>query len=265
LGLAVNVGRGFRNPIPFELFGDGVHEGAGVFQVGDPNLKPEDSLNTDASLRWASARLKGEVGVYRNYIQDYIYGNFTGQWVPNPEASNAPGSCAAGQAGCLPEVQETQSNATLQGVDYSVSGAATNWLTFSSEGSLVRGVNNASVAAPFNHNLPLIPADNLRVGAEVHEKKLGDVLNPYFGLDEKMTAPQREAPASFVPTTPGYALMGARIGGEFNVMNNRVSVDAGVSNLLDKGYIDYASLLIYYNIENPGRNVYLKVSVPFGS
>ncbi len=57
--VAVNLGRGFRNPVPFELFSDGVHEGAGVFQQGNPSLKPEQSLNADAELRWSSDRLKG--------------------------------------------------------------------------------------------------------------------------------------------------------------------------------------------------------------
>ena len=48
-------------------------------------------------------------------------------------------------------------------------------------------------------------------------------------------------------------------------MGNRVSLDAGVDNLLNKSYIDYNSILKEFNIQNPGRNVYVKLSVPFGS
>ncbi len=61
----VNVGQGFRNPVPFELFAYGKHEGTGTFEIGDPNLQPETSLNSEISLRWVSKRLKGEVGVFR--------------------------------------------------------------------------------------------------------------------------------------------------------------------------------------------------------
>ena len=48
-------------------------------------------------------------------------------------------------------------------------------------------------------------------------------------------------------------------------MNNRVTLDAGVDNLFNRGYIDFNSILKEFNIQNPGRNVYVRVSVPFGS
>ncbi len=74
----VNVGQGFRNPVPFELFAYGKHEGTGTFEIGDPNLQPETSLNSEVSLRWASKRIKGEVGVFNNDIHNYITSAFTG-------------------------------------------------------------------------------------------------------------------------------------------------------------------------------------------
>jgi iron complex outermembrane receptor protein len=70
LAVAVNVGRAYRNPVPFELFAFGEHEGEHVFSIGNPNLQPETALDTDASLRWSSPRLKAEVGAFRNYIHN---------------------------------------------------------------------------------------------------------------------------------------------------------------------------------------------------
>jgi|GEM_PF-844468 len=264
LAFAVNVGRGYRNPVPFELFADGVHEGAGVFQIGNPGLKPEASLNTDAEIRWQSDELKGSIGVFRNYIQDYIYGSYT-------TAFHSAG-CPAGQvsdpsnpSACLPVVKENQSNATIQGVSYAVRGAALDWLTLSSEGNLVRGYNDSGDPS-LNGNvwIPHTPADNVKFGAEVHEKSLGAMKNPYFGADLKLTAPQRRASPNEIATA-GYGLVGLRTGCEFAVLGNRTSVDAGVDNLLNQGYIDYNSILKEFNIQNPGRDVYVKVSVPFGS
>jgi iron complex outermembrane receptor protein len=262
LAFAVNIGRGYRNPVPFELFADGVHEGAGVFQIGNPSLTPEESLNTNAELRWQSDRLKGSVGVFRNYIHNYIYGTY----------SNAAGigGCPQGQApddsgGCLPVVTETQSNATIQGVDFTARGAATDWLTLTAIGNLVRGYNDSGDAS-LNGNvwIPHVPADNLKIGAELHEKSLGFLLNPYFGSDLKLTAPQRRASPNEIATA-GYGLVGLHTGAEFAVLGNRTSVDIGVDNLLNQGYIDYNSILKEFNIQNPGRDVYVKLSVPFGS
>jgi len=262
LAFALNVGRGYRNPVPFELYGFGVHEGAGVFQIGDSSLKPEVSLNTNAELRWQSDTVKGSIGVFRNYIQDYIYGSYTNQYT-------TVGRCSTGDVltsdGCLPVVHETQSNATIQGVSYGVRGAATDWLTLNSEGNLVRGYNDSGDPS-LNANvwIPHTPADNIKFGAEVHDKSLGVMRNPYFGADLKLTAPQRRASPNEIATA-GYALVGLHTGTEFGVLGNVTSVDLGVDNLLNQGYIDYNSILKEFNIENPGRDVYVKVSVPFGS
>ncbi len=260
LAFAVNFGRGYRNPIPFELFAYGVHEGTGQFLIGNPNLQPETSWDSDASVRWSSDRIKAEVGVFRNYIHNYIYSTYT-----NLFYDGANNFTTANGAGFLPVARSAQANATIQGADFVVTGAATDWLTLKGGGNLVRGYNdNTSDATLPNYNLPHVPADNLRVGAEVHEKQLGTMSNPYFGVESKMYRPQRRTGPEEI-ATPGYMLLNLTTGTEFVVMNNRLSVDAGVDNLLNKGYIDFNSILKEFNIENPGRNVYVKVTVPFGS
>ena len=144
LAFAVNVGSGYRNPIPFELFGFGEHEGAGVFQEGNPNLSPETSLDTDASIRWASTRVKAEFGVFRNYIHNFIYGTYTGQFLDATSGQIvAGGTCPPGDDCGLPVVSETQSNATISGVDGALSVAATDWLTLKTVYNLVRGYNDS--------------------------------------------------------------------------------------------------------------------------
>lgn len=261
LAFAVNVGRGYRNPVPFELFAYGVHEGAADFLIGNPNLSPETSFDTDASLRWASPRIKAEVGIFRNYIHNFIYGVQTGQFFDSSTGQ-------FGASGDLPVATETQGNATVKGVDGAVSVAATDWLTLNTVYNMVRGYNDSGDPLTNTNYLPHVPADNVLFGAEVHGKSLGPISHPYFGVDEKMTASQFRTngpPVASGLPTPGYALTDLHTGGEFVVMNNRVSLDVGVNNLLNQGYIDYNSILKEFDIQNPGRNVYVKLSVPFGS
>jgi iron complex outermembrane recepter protein len=258
LAFAVNVGRGFRNPVPFELFAFGQHEGENVFLIGGSGLKPETSLNTDASIRWASEKVKAEVGVFRNHIQNYIYGTYL------PEA-DATVAALRGAGVTDPVVRTVQNKATIQGVDFAASVAACERLTLRASGSLARGYNdNYGDNTLPNHNLPHVPGDHMKIGAEIHARRLAAMHNPYFGADAKLVRPQRRTGPGDLET-PGYALAGLRLGTEFLSGVNRVAVDAGVDNLLDKGYIDYNSLVKFSNIRNPGRNVYVRVAVPFGS
>lgn len=247
LAFAVNVGRGYRNPLPFELFSYGEHEGEGVFQIGNPNLSPETSLNTDASIRWASPKLKAELGIFRNYIHNYIYGTYTG------------GVTTDG----LPIVQETQANATIKGFDGAMTYAATDHVTLRTVYNLVRGYNESGDPSLPSDYLPRVPADNVLFGGDLHAPSLGALANPYFGADVRLTAAHGRTGPQEIPT-PGYALLDLHTGFEFVVMNNRLTLDAGVNNLLNKGYIDFNSIVKEANIQNPGRNVYVKLSVPFG-
>ncbi len=266
LAFAVNVGRGYRNPTPFELFAFGVHEGSNEFLVGNPNLSPETSINTDASVRWSSERIKAEFGVFRNYIHNFMYATFTGQVLDrttNQIVADAA-SCPPGDDCGLPVVSQTQANSTISGVDGAVSVAATDWLTLRTVYNLVRGYNDSNDATLPSDYLPHVPADNLLTGGEIHTKSLGAVKNPYFGADLRLTSAHERVGPEEVPTS-GYGLVDLHTGGEFIVMNNRITLDAGVNNLLDKGYIDFNSIVKQANIQNPGRNVYMKVSVPFGS
>ena len=266
LAFAVNVGRGYRNPIPFELFAFGEHEGSNQFLIGNSGLTPETSINTDASIRWSSARIKAEFGVFRNYIHNFIYSSYTGQFLDATSGQIVAdaASCPPGDDCGLPVVSQAQSNATITGVDGAVSVAATDWLSFKTVYNLVRGYNDSGDVTLPSDYLPHVPADNLLVGGDIHGKTLGFLSHPYFGADWRLTAAHQRVGPEEVPT-PGYGLVDLHTGGEVVVMNNRLTLDAGVNNLLDKGYIDFNSIVKQANIQNPGRNVYVKVSVPFGS
>jgi len=248
--VAVNIGRGFRNPTPFELFAYGEHEGTHQFLIGNPGLSPETSLNTDLSLRWSSDKVKGEGGVFRNSIHDYIYSTYTD--LPDP----------SGQG--LPVVQSAQTDATLWGADYVVTYAPEKWLTLKSVGNLVRGENTSSDSTLPSHWLPHVPADNVLFGARVQQKRMGALYNPYIGADVKFTAAQNRVGPEEIPSS-AYTLVNLKLGAELPAFNERLSIDAGVDNLFNKGYIDFNSILKEYGIEDPGRNIHVRVSVPLGS
>jgi iron complex outermembrane receptor protein len=75
LTVAVSLARAARNPALEELYFFGPHPGNFAFEVGNASLDSERAIGIDASLRWRSSRVSGEISYFRNSIADYIFRN----------------------------------------------------------------------------------------------------------------------------------------------------------------------------------------------
>jgi iron complex outermembrane recepter protein len=71
--IALSLARASRIPALEELFYFGPHPGNFAFEIGNPDLRPENALGFDLALRWRSGRASGEVTYFRNDISDYIF------------------------------------------------------------------------------------------------------------------------------------------------------------------------------------------------
>jgi iron complex outermembrane receptor protein len=254
LAFALNVGQGYRAPVPFELFVHGEHEGTGRFEIGDPNLKPEKSTNVDLATRVSTKRIKGEVAVFRNKITDYIFAQPLDPALP-PDPANDDGSGGH----ILPEFQNVQANAVLTGGEISVEGLVTDWLVLNAGYDVVRGKNDQT-----DQDLPLIPADRFKAGVRFQSKQMGGVFDrSYIGGGARVYRKQdRVDPNETV--TPGYTLWDVSAGTEIKVADSHLNLDIGVENLGDKEYVDHLSRNKTIGILNPGRNIFVKASMPFG-
>lgn len=241
LALTLNVGRGWRAPSAFELFVDGVHEGTVQYLIGDSNLKNEQSLNVDLSLRYATSRVQGEVTFFQNKIGDYIYASPTGQI----------DSVSGFQIYLL-----KQADATLWGAEISLDAQVTSWLILTGGLDYIRGTNDET-----QNPLPLIPANRIKMGARLTTASMGSILNPYFSFNIKSVTSQDRVD-EFETPTEGYTLFDAGIGGEIAVGSRRLNLDLSIENLFDRAYRDHLSRYKNYAL-NSGRNITLKVSVPF--
>jgi len=242
--LALNVGRGYRAPSAFELFSNGPHEGSNRFEVGNKNLKPEESFNVDFAARWSAPRVRSEVTFFRNLIDDYIFSAPTG---------------TTDAASGFDIFNFTQGQAELIGSEWSLEGDATPWLLLSTGYDIVRGRNKST-----DQNLPLIPADRLKFGARLHysEARWKNIQNPYLGANTKLVRKQSKLDPNEIQTG-GYTLWDLSSGFELPVGKMALSIDMGVSNLLDKRYTDHLARNKAFALE-PGRNVFVKLTLPFG-
>ena len=242
-GVAVtgSIGRAWRAPTPFELFVNGVHEGTVRFEIGNSDLDPEISLNLESGIRYLSPNVRLEATVFRNAIDQFIYLSPTGE--TDPESG-------------FGVFQNRQADAVLTGAEVFAEAVATKWLAVRGGVDLVRG-NNEETDRP----LPLIPANRIQLGATVSRNRLGSILSPYASVDVKIIADQSRI-EEFETETSGYTLVHLGAGLEVPIGTHRMSIDAGVENLLDESYHDHLSRYKEYAL-NPGRNITLKVSVPF--
>ncbi len=245
LGLAFNLGRAWRAPTAFELFANGVHEGSGRFEIGDAGLVPEQSLNEDVSLRYATSRVQGELALFHNRINHYIYPSPTGQFdTTGANASN------------FPIYLNRQTDATLRGGEFQLQALVSNWLVLSGGFDLVRGTNSAT-----DQPLPLLPADRIRLGARFTTTRVGRLTNPYASITSRIVARQGRVDPQEQPTA-GYTLVDLGIGSDLIVGGNRLTVDLTVTNALDRAYHDHLSRYKLYALD-PGRDITLKLSLPF--
>ena len=76
--IALSLSSNQRAPNAQELFADGPHIGTGTFEFGDPTLGKEKSVGFDLSLRKRRGFVTGELSVFVNKFNGYIFEQDTG-------------------------------------------------------------------------------------------------------------------------------------------------------------------------------------------
>lgn len=77
--VAVSLARGVRAPTAEELYSNGPHLATSSFEIGDPNLSEETSVGLDVSLRKTEGKFHGEVNLFSNRFDGFVFGNPSGE------------------------------------------------------------------------------------------------------------------------------------------------------------------------------------------
>ena len=75
--LALSLARAIKMPTSKELYAFGVHPSTQTFEIGDQDLGEEVSTGLDFTIRKVSGRVTGELSLFHNLLDDYIYQRFT--------------------------------------------------------------------------------------------------------------------------------------------------------------------------------------------
>jgi iron complex outermembrane receptor protein len=241
VALVLNVGRGFRTPTAFDLFSNGVHEGTVRFERGDSTLKNETSINTDLALRAQTRNLTGEVGVFANWIDNFIF--------PDPSGEIDPESG-------FQIFNIHQGNARLTGFEAALEYHATTWLHLRGTADYTRGQNTTT-----DTPLPFIPPFRATYGVRFEGGDTGWLRSSYVSIDGESNSRQTDLdPEDFAPE--GYTLANIGAGAAFPLGSRTFGVDLQLRNAFDKRYASFLSRYKTYAFD-AGRNFVVRLRTEF--
>lgn len=248
-----NAGSAFRAPNVAELASNGVHEGVFRYEVGNPDLKPEQSYQFDASFDYQNQYVNASLGGFANIINNYIYYDTNGQT-----------KLVEGRE--YPVYNFVQDNAFLRGIEASLTLHPVSFIHFENSFAYTRATNRTT-----KESLPFIPAATLRNELRF-EPSIAGTSHSYVsvGIDNFFKQTKID---SFEQASSGYTLLNAAIGTTLKLSKSQdITLYVAGKNLLNKAYYDHLSRFKpgrlsdedpTLGIYNMGRNITFGVNIPF--
>jgi iron complex outermembrane receptor protein len=243
-----NLGSGFRAPNIAELGSNGVHEGTDRYEIGNPLLKPENSIQVDGEIaaewHWIGVTFSG----YYNYIANYIY------------QRNVDAETITREGETYQVYRFVQGNSVLKGFELEIDIHPVDQLHFNNSIDFVMGTNEAT-ATP----LPFIPALHTvhKIRWNFKTPKHSILSAPYMEIGGQFHFAQDRID-TFETITPGYFMLDASIGTKLRVAKQWWTLFISGSNLTNTKYFDHLSRLKEVGVYNPGWGVTFGAVIPFG-
>lgn len=260
----LNIARGYRAPNVAESGSNGIHDGTPFYEIGDPNLKPESSLQFDATIGIHSADVTTEATFFSNNINNYIF--------PLKLASELGGDSLREDA---PTFKFVAGDAVLTGgeVTFNYHPQETAWFHWENAFSFIKAIQKKQ--GDSTKYLPYTPPNKLQSKLIFSIKgNNGCLRNGYISIGADHFFEQSKVFYKFdnETITPGYTLINIGVGTELYAKKKQVvGIYLLASNLTDVAYQSNMSRLKYADINNAtgrsgvfnmGRNISLKLSFP---
>jgi outer membrane receptor protein involved in Fe transport len=232
--VGLSISRGWRNPSEYELFAEGPHDGALLYERGNPALQEETNRNLEFTLRLEKRKVRGFLAMFHSKFDNYIYQKLSGEIQDE-----------------LPVGVYSQSDAILKGLEGQISIDTTKWLTLSVSGDMLATKNLAT-----GTRLPFSPPDRAIVSAHLHSTTAVDWIHPFIEIKSILTRNGRiSGPEEPFPLdTAGYMLLDLGAGIQRRVEKGILAFDLWISNLADRAYKDFLDTYKLYAL-SPGRNI----------
>ncbi|MDR2410454.1 MAG: TonB-dependent receptor [Bacteroidales bacterium] len=239
--LRVNLSSGYRAPNMFELLSDGVHEGTNRYEIGNNNLKTENSYQADISIGYNSEHVEVFLNPYFNYINHYIYLQPTNETIDD-----------------IFVYRYVQNDAFLYGGEagFHFHPHPWDWLHVEGTYNCAFGQNTK-----FNY-LPLMPSQKINaiIRASFSWKKVLHKFSVY--IQEQYSFTQNQI-AEYEELTKDYNLINAGVSFDFKAGKQHILFSVAVNNIFNETYYDHLSRYKQDGIYNMGRNLNVQLGLPF--
>lgn len=261
-----NVSRGFRAPNIAELGSNGIHEGTLRYEKGDPDLKPETSLQFDYTLGLNTEHISAELSLFHNSIDDFIFLR---------KLNNVQGADSIIEESTV--FKFISGNASLYGGEFrfDIHPHPYDWLHFENMFSFVQAEQKNQPDS--SRYLPFTPVPRLQSTIKANITKVNRwFANVYFKFTVDHSFDQNNIYSAYhtETKTPHYTLLHIGMGADINVSGKTFcSLYMSINNLADIAYQNHLSRLKYAPVNyasgrsgvyNMGRNVSFKLVVPIG-
>ncbi|ATC64328.1 TonB-dependent receptor [Nibricoccus aquaticus] len=235
--LGTTLARTERQPNAQELFSNGPHIGTGAFEIGDETLGKEKSLALDVSLRRHAGFITGELTVFANRFDGFLFEQPTGA-----------------EQDDLVVYQYTQRDAQFYGAEletiFHLHESTAHAFDIRIAADTVRGKIRGT-----GENLPRITPRRLTLGFDYRG-------GPFSaGIDTQLVDRARNLSANET-ATDSYTLLGASLGWHFDLNRYACDVFVRANNLTDEEARNHVSFLKDV-APLPGRNITLGLRVSF--
>jgi iron complex outermembrane receptor protein len=233
--LRANIASGFRAPNLAELTSNGVHEGTNRYEIGNPNLKTEQNIQTDLNLEYKNNHFEFFANGFYNNVNNYIY--------TSPLGTQINGFAV---------FDYIQNDAKLFGGEIGLHfhPHPLDWLHLESSFETVTGKKQN------RDYLPLIPANNWNNTIRTEFNIKNWLEDGFASVNVSSTFNQNNV-SGFETKSNGYTLVNLGFGGKIKLGKTAFDINLNGNNLFDKTYIAHLSRLKTDGIPNIGRNIVL--------
>lgn len=259
-----NTGTAFRNPHVSELYSDGLHHGAAIYEKGNADLGTEKSLNNSLELAVEYPKVRFKINTYHHHFFNYIFKSLEGV-IPTIR-------------GTFPIFGYRESKATIMGSDVDLEIFPHKYVSLQHSADYVLGWIGKS-----KNNLPEIPPASLShsiafrypiEGKKIKEFHTSLKVETFFKVQNTLNIVRADSLISlsndeiqqlinqsgfldFTAPPPTYTLLNWESGFKLDTKSGRMEFLAGIKNLTNKTYRNYLNRFRYFT-DDAGINFYIK-------
>jgi len=235
--LGASLARSQKAPNASELYSDGAHAATQTYEIGDPDLDVESSLGFDLSIRRGGGPLHGELALFFNRFDDFIFQAITGEEIEE-----------------LTVLQYNQGDAEFKGgeldIEYDLWEDSHSHLDLRLMADYVRAELKGT-----GEPLPLIPP--MRIGGGLHFGSLR-----WHAAGEVRWVDNQDRVAVNERPTPSYTMVNASVGYRLYLKSQLLDLMLRGTNLTDELAFNASSVQKFLR-PMPGRDVSLTVRLSF--